>query len=246
MSGTPGVSDLSEIDVVVLAGGLGTRIQSVLGDTPKLLAPVGDQTYLDLLLDWLQSYGARRVVLSLGHLADQIVDYVEAHSREGLDVIAVTEPEPMGTAGALRFVRPHVKSEIALIMNGDSWIDADLAALCEAQSISDVVATLLCVHVDDAGRYGKIDVAGDGRIIAFAEKQSDAGPGLINAGVYAFSTSAWDIILASNGRSLERDIFAQKPDCLAVFNAGDVPFIDIGTPESLAQAATFIQAAKSS
>lgn len=246
MSGTPYGTDLSGIDVVVLAGGLGTRIQAVLGDTPKLLAPVGDQTYLDLLLDWLQRFGAQRVILSLGHLADKIVTYVEAHPRDGLEIITVTEPEPMGTAGALRFVRSQVKSDIALIMNGDSWIDADLAALCEAQASSDAAATLLCVHVDDAGRYGKINVDGNGRIVAFAEKQTDAGPGLINAGVYAFSTSAWDIILASNGRSLEQDIFAQQPDCLAAFNAGDIPFIDIGTPESLAQAASFIQATKTS
>ena len=246
MKQRPSVSSLSDVDVVVLAGGLGTRIQSVLGDTPKLLAPVGDQTYLELLLDWLQSFGARRVNLSLGHLADKIVKYVDAHPRPNLEIVPVIEPEPMGTAGALRYVRPHVKSEIALIMNGDSWIDADLAALCEAQSASDAAGTLLCVNVSDAGRYGKIDVGGDGRITNLAEKQKDAGAGLINAGVYAFSTPAWDIIMASNGRSLERDIFAKQPDCLAVFNAGDVPFIDIGTPESLAKAAAFIQAAKSS
>jgi NDP-sugar pyrophosphorylase family protein len=246
VSGSRSVSGLSQIDVVVLAGGLGTRIQSVLGDTPKLLAPVGDQTYLDLLLDWLQSFGARRVVLSLGHLADKIIDYVEAHPRADLDIITVTEPEPMGTAGALRFVRNRVTSDVALVMNGDSWIDADLAALCTAQVNGDAAGTLLCVCVPDAGRYGKIDLDVNGRVAAFAEKQKDAGPGLINAGVYAFSTSAWDIIGASKGRSLERDIFAKQPDCLAVFNAGDVPFIDIGTPESLAQAAAFIQAAKSS
>lgn len=246
MSDTSNVTDLSEIDVVVLAGGLGTRIQAVLGDTPKLLAPVGDQTYLDLLLDWLQGFGARRVILSLGHLADKIVDFVDAHPRPDLDIVSVIEPEPMGTAGALRFVRNYVTSDITLIMNGDSWIDADLAALCNAQANGNAKATLLCVHVPDAGRYGKVDVSQSGRIQAFAEKQTNAGSGLINAGLYAFSNSAWDMILENNGRSLERDIFAKQPDFLAAFDAGDVPFIDIGTPESLAQAAKFIQAAKSS
>lgn len=246
MSGSSSVPDLSQVDIVVLAGGLGTRIQSVLGDTPKLLAPVGDQTYLELLLDWLKSLGARRVILSLGHLADKIVDYVEAYPKPNLEIITVIEPEPMGTAGALRFVRSHVTTEIALVMNGDSWINADLQLLCDAQMRGDAAATLLCVHVPDAGRFGKIDVSETGRIAAFAEKQADAGPGLINAGVYAFSTSAWDMIVANDGRSLERDIFAKQPDCLAVFDAGDVPFIDIGTPENLAQAASYIQAAKTS
>ncbi len=246
MSGTRNVTDLSNIDVVVLAGGLGTRIQAVLGDTPKLLAPVGERTYLDLLLDWLQGFGARRVILSLGHLADKIVTYVDEHPRAGLDIISVIEPEPMGTAGALRFVRDQVNSDIALVMNGDSWIDADLAALCHAQTQGDTAGTLLCVRVADAGRYGKIEVSENARITAFSEKQPDAEPGLINAGVYAFSKAAWDMISATDGRSLERDIFAKQPDCLAAFDAGDVPFIDIGTPESLAQAASFIRAANSS
>ncbi len=246
MSGSSIVSDLSNIDIVVLAGGLGIRIQAVLGDTPKLLAPVGEFTYLDLLLDWLQGFGARRVILSLGHLADKIVTYVDEHPRAGMEIISVIEPEPMGTAGALRFVRNQVNTDVALVMNGDSWIDADLAALCNAQAHSETAGTLLCVRVEDAGRYGKIEISDNGRIAGFFEKQPDAGHGLINAGVYAFSKSAWDMIAASDGRSLERDIFAKQPDCLAAFNAGDVPFIDIGTPESLAQAASFICAANSS
>lgn len=246
MSGTRSVSDLSDIDVVVLAGGLGTRIQAVLGDTPKLLAPVGERTYLDLLLDWLQGFGARRIILSLGHLADKIVSYIDEHPRAGLEIISVIEPEPMGTAGALRFVRNQVNTDVALVMNGDSWIDADLVALCNAQVHGDTVGTLLCVHVADAGRYGKIEISENHRIAVFSEKQQDAGPGLINAGVYAFSKLAWDMIVDSDGRSLERDIFAKQPDCLAAFDAGDVPFIDIGTPESLAQAASFIRAANSS
>lgn len=246
MSGSPNVSDLSEVDVVILAGGLGTRVQSVLGDTPKLLAPVGAQTYLDLLFDWLQSYGARRIILSLGHLADKVVAYVDEHPRADLEIVTVIEPEPMGTAGGLRLVSPKVRSKIALVMNGDSWIDADLVTLCDVHSRGDADTTLLCVHVDDAGRFGRVDISETGRIAAFNEKRTNAGPGLISAGMYAFSAAAWDRIKNNDGRSLERDIFAKWPDCLAAFNAGDVPFIDIGTPESLAQAAAYIRACKSS
>lgn len=246
MNGTRTVSDLSDIDVVVLAGGLGTRIQAVLGDTPKLLAPIGKRTYLDLLLDWLQGFGARRVILSLGHLADKIVTYVDEHPRAGLEIISVIEPEPMGTAGALRFARNQVNTDVSLVMNGDSWIDVDLAVFCDAQTQGDAAGTLLCVRVADAGRYGKIEISDNCRVTAFSEKQSNAGPGLINAGVYAFSKTVWDMITTSDGRSLERDIFAKQSDCLAAFDAGDVPFIDIGTPESLAQAASFIRAVNSS
>jgi len=232
---------LSNTDIVILAGGLGTRIQPVLGDVPKLLAPIGKRTYLDILLDWLQGFGACRVVLSLGHQAARIVEYVDAHPREGLAVETVIEDAPLGTAGALRLVRPHVTSETALVMNGDSWIGADLGALVKVHRAENAPATLLCVHVDDAGRYGQVEVDAESRIRAFQEKQPGAGPGLINAGVYAFGPRAWETVMETAGPSLERDVFQTlAPGSLAAHDAGNVPFIDIGTLESLARAAAII------
>lgn len=234
-------SALSNTDVVVLAGGLGTRIQPVLGETPKLLAPINGRTYLDYLLDWLQSFGASRVILSLGHQAERVIDYVFAHPRDGLEIETVVEEQPLGTAGALRLVRPHVHTTISLVLNGDSWIGADLGQLVEMQRATEVPATLLCVHVDDAGRYGAVDIDALGRIRAFREKQPDAGPGAISAGIYAFAPEVWKIIDELPGPSLERDVFQTlAPSTLAACDAGNVPFIDIGTPDSLARAAAII------
>lgn len=232
---------LADTDIVVLAGGLGTRIQPVLGDVPKILAPIHDRTYLDYLLDWLQAFGARRVILSLGYQAQQIMGFVTRHPRDGLIIETVVEPEPLGTAGALRLVRSSVVSEISLVMNGDSWTGANLGDFRAAHVSNETLATLLCVHVNDAGRYGLVDVDAAGRIRAFQEKNPDAGPGLINAGIYAFGAEAWKIIENTAGSSLERDVFqALAPSTLAAYDAGNVPFIDIGTPESLAQAVTVI------
>ncbi|WNJ98604.1 nucleotidyltransferase family protein [Thalassospiraceae bacterium LMO-JJ14] len=232
---------LSNTDIVVLAGGLGTRIQPVLGDVPKLLAPIGTRTYLDYLLDWLQGFGATRIILSLGHQAARIVDYVRAHPRTGLAVESVIEDKPLGTAGALRLVRPQVKSDTSIVMNGDSWIGADLGAFVQAHVDAHAPASLLCVRVDDAGRFGQIEVDGQGRIRSFQEKNPDAGPGLINAGVYAFARDMWEIVANTDGPSLERDVFQSLPaSTLAAYDAGNVPFIDIGTPESLLQAAKVI------
>ncbi len=232
---------LKNTDIVVLAGGLGTRIQPVLGDTPKLLAPINDRTYLDYLLDWLQGFGAKRVILSLGHQAMQIVDYVAAHPCEGLEIVTVIEDAPLGTAGALRLVRPHVSSDISLVLNGDSWTGADLRRLVAMQRTGATPATLLCVHVDDAGRFGAVDIDAGGRIRAFQEKKPNAGPGLINAGVYAFGAEAWGIVANTDGSSLEKDVFQTLPaSTLAAYYAGNVPFIDIGTPESLARAAAIM------
>jgi len=234
-------NSLSGTDIVILAGGLGTRIKPVLGDVPKLLAPIEDRTYLDYLFDWLEGFGARRVILSLGHLADQVIDYIQAHPHATIIVETVVERAPLGTAGALRLVRPHVKSEISLVMNGDSWIGCDLALFAATHRAGGADASILCVRVEDAGRYGLVDVDPKGRIRAFHEKQPNAGPGLINAGVYAFSKAAWDTLSEVEGPSLERDFFQTRPpSTLAAYDAGNVPFIDIGTPESLARAAQII------
>lgn len=234
-------ADLSDIDVVILAGGLGTRIQHVLGDVPKLLAPIKDRTYLDYLLDWLQGFGVGHVIFSLGHQSDRIVAYLEAHPRRDLNVETVIEASPQGTAGALRLVRPHIKSGVALVINGDTWIAADLVRFISAHESSGVSVSILSVTVDDAGRYGRIDVDEDGRILAFHEKQPDSGAGRINAGVYAFSEQAWESIADSEGASLERDYFQKRPrSTLASHDAGKVAFIDIGTPESLRHAAKII------
>ncbi len=237
----PEQSNLADVDVVVLAGGLGTRIQPVLGDVPKLLAPINDQTYLDYLFSWLAGFGARRIILSLGHLADRVVDHVERYPYPGLIVDTVIEDAPRGTAGALRLVRPEIKASNALVMNGDSWIGADLSMFMAAHRETGAAATLLCVHVDELGRFGRVDVDQNSQITAFREKQDGGGPGLINAGVYAFSTAGWDMIDANAGPSLERDVFGVQPSSsLAAYNAGTVLFIDIGTPESLAIAAQVI------
>ncbi len=232
---------LGNVDVVVLAGGLGTRIRPILGDVPKLLAPINDRTYLDYLCEWLAGFGATRLVLSLGHLADRVVSYVEQNSCPGLTIDTVIEETPRGTAGALRLVRPQVRSSTALVMNGDSWIGADLGKFVESHNKHKVAATLMCVRVDESGRYGRVDVDEHGFISAFREKQADDGPGLINAGVYAFSKAGWDLIDACDGPSLERDVFStQAVSTLAAYDAGAVPFIDIGTPESLQAAARII------
>lgn len=233
---------LADADVVVLAGGMGTRLRSVLGDNvPKLLAPIGSRPYAEYLFDWLQAFGAKRIILSLGHLATAIKDHVEAHPRDGITFKTIVEDEPLGTAGALRLVRPSVQSSTAFLMNGDSWIDADLNALMDAHDKQAAPATLLCVGVEDAGRYGRIERDKDGYVSAFCEKQENAGPGLINAGMYAVSEAGWQIIDDLRGPSLERDVFAKAPShSLYTFDAGQTAFIDIGTPDSLVAAADII------
>lgn len=230
---------LAGIDVFVLAGGLGTRIRSVLGDVPKLLAPLVGRTYLSHLLDWLRKFGARRVVLGLGFQAQAVISHLRQRPFDDLDIEALIEPEPLGTAGALRFARAMLRTPIVLVLNGDSLVDADLCEFIRHHRASGAVGTLLCASVNDARRYGRVVLEDRGRIAGFAEKDAIVlGPALISAGIYLLSAGLLDDIVAGGATSLERDVFARLPSgSLAAFTKCD-KFIDIGTPESLAVAGT--------
>jgi mannose-1-phosphate guanylyltransferase len=227
---------LAALDVLVIAGGLGTRIQSALGDTPKLLAPIGGRPFLAYLLDWLRDFGAKRIVLSLGHRAQAVVDFLDRHrsSYDDQTVVTVTEPRPLGTAGAIRLARPNLRSDPVLVMNGDSFADADLCAFLAQHRRTGAKATLLCAEVDDASRYGRIELDGEGRIQGFIEKDPTFhGQSVVSTGVYLFSVALLDEIAVGGAVSLERDVFGRAASGSLDAFAGRFAFIDIGTPESL-------------
>lgn len=225
-------SCLAGIDVAILAGGLGTRIRGVLGDTPKVLAPIAGRPFLDHLLDRLAGFGARRAVLCLGHLAARIEAHL-ARSTPPLPVETATEPEALGTAGALALARPMLRSDPVLVMNGDTWADADLCAFLAAHRTAGTAATLLCVEVEERGRYGSIDCDAEGRVVRFREKDAGLrGPGLVSAGTYLLSAALLDRLAAGTPSSLEHDVLTPlAPDIHA--HRSRAAFIDIGTPESL-------------
>ena len=232
----PKTQCLATLDVLVIAGGLGTRIQSVLGDTPKLLAPIGGRPYLAYLLDWLRRFGAKRIVLGLGHRAQAVIDFLDRNkpSYDDLTVVTMTEPRPLGTAGAIRFARPNLRTDPVLVMNGDSFADADLCAFVAHHRRVGAKATLLCAEVDDAGRYGRVELDGEGRICGFIEKDPNFhGKSAVSAGVYLFSAALLDEIAGGGATSLEHDVFGRAPSGSLDAFAGPFAFIDIGTPESL-------------
>jgi len=228
---------LQDIDVVILAGGLGTRIRPVLGNTPKLLAPIDGRPFLDHLLDQLQGFGARRVILCLGHLADRVAEHLEGGSRPGLDVLSVIEPEPLGTAGALRLARGKLDCDPVLVLNGDTFSDADLCSFLADHKGSGAGLTLLCAEVDNISRFASIDIDENGYVACFVEKNSErGGAGLVSAGVYLFSGAMLDRLADGIGPSLERDFLAVQPSGSIRAYVFEGSFHDIGTPDSLAEA----------
>lgn len=228
---------LDSIDVAILAGGLGTRIKSVLGDTPKVLAPIDGRPFLDILLDQLQGFGARRIVLCLGHLAEHVVDYIENHPRADMEIVPVIEFEPLGTAGALRLAQKKLVSDPVMVINGDTFINADFCRFVQAYRESKAGLSVLCSRIDDSSRYASIEVDEAGFIRKFIEKDTElTGGGIVNAGVYLFSSAMLDTLVESSGPSLEMDFLATLPVGTVKAYVPEGGFIDIGTPESLLRA----------
>ncbi|MEE2698310.1 MAG: sugar phosphate nucleotidyltransferase [Pseudomonadota bacterium] len=228
---------LKNIDIVILAGGQGTRIKNTLGNTPKLLAPIGNKFFLDLLISRLKYFGVQRVVLSLGYLAENILQYINSNPPDGIEIIIKVESSPLGTAGSIRFVRQQINTNPVLIMNGDSFFSADLCKFVHSFKAGSQKASILCSNVDDTTRFGQLKISSDGKVQAFCEKNpKKTGPGIISTGIYLFSTAMLETICHMPGSSLEYDVFTKLPSCTLAAFIGEGIFIDIGTPEDFERA----------
>ncbi len=231
-------SALVDIDILILAGGLGSRLNGVLADLPKVLAPIKGRAFLDYQLDYLHGLGVPRVVLSLGHRSEMVLAHL-AKAKVPLRVETVVEPRPLGTAGAVAYARSAVRSDPTIVLNGDTWLEVDFAAMLEEHRKSrNTLATLACVEVDNTGRYGAVRLAADGCIDHFIEKGESHSAGLISGGAYMLSGRLLNSLLAGSGSSLERDVLPHLPQgTLRPYLVQGGNFIDIGTPESYADAA---------
>ncbi|HKI38700.1 MAG TPA: nucleotidyltransferase family protein [Gemmataceae bacterium] len=227
-----------DVSVAILAGGLGTRLRSVVSDRPKVLAPVGGRPYLTYLLDQLASAAIPEVVLLAGYGAGQIRDAL-GETYGPMRLVYSVEPAPLGTAGALRLALPHLPSSTVLLLNGDSYCDVDLGAFRRCHRGG---ASLALARVPDASRFGQVRVGRDGRVIRFEEKGAADGPGWVNAGIYLLDRSLIEEIPPRRPTSLERDLLPGwvLARCVRGFRCGG-RFLDIGTPQSYAEAEDFFR-----
>jgi NDP-sugar pyrophosphorylase family protein len=230
-------ASLTRIDVAVLAGGLGTRLRGAIGTTPKVLAPIAGRPFLDLLLERLAAAGATRVVLCLGYGAEAVRAHLQSASHS-MEIVAVSEPRPLGTAGALANALPQLRSDPVMVMNGDTLLDADLPEFLTGHLRHACKASMLCVQVADAARYGAVEIGAHGRVTRFREKGA-AGAGWINAGAYLFTRALIDEIGALKTGSLETDVLEALPAGSIHAVRTRAAFLDIGTPDDLALASQF-------
>jgi NDP-sugar pyrophosphorylase family protein len=232
-----------DVTAAILAGGLGTRLRSVVAGRPKVLASVGGRPYLTHLLDQLAAASVREVVLLTGHAAEQVRDTL-GESHAGLRLVYSAEPAPLGTGGALRNALPHLSAQTVLLLNGDSYCDVDLAALVQFHRAESAEASLVLVRVPDASRFGQVRMGRTGRVLRFEEKGETQVSGWINAGVYLIDRALVAEVPPGRAMSLERDLL---PGWVAERRVRgyrcDGRFLDIGTPESYAEAEEFFAAA---
>jgi histidinol-phosphate phosphatase family protein len=228
------------VTAYILAGGFGTRLRQVVSDRPKVMAEVLGRPFLYHILDRLARLGITEAVVCTGHMAAQLEAAV-GPSYRGIALAYSREDTPLGTGGALRLAfERHPPAGLALALNGDSLVEADLAAYLAWRGRQDFPAALLLVPVDDTARFGRVDVDAQGRVLAFREK-GRPGPGLINAGVYLLRPEVLSGIEPGAAASIETDVF---PRLAAAGKLGAFQvqgrFLDIGTPESYAAAGRFL------
>ena len=168
---------------MILAGGFGTRLRSVVADKPKVLADVGGRPFIEDPLDQLAQGGVRSVVLCTGYMGDQIRNRL-GRAYKKMTLHYSREPHPLGTGGALRLASSMLESETVLVLNGDSYCGAPLDEFWVWHSEQRSHATILLTKTDDTRRFGRVQTDDAGRILQFLEKADTQGPGWINAGIY--------------------------------------------------------------
>jgi len=231
---------IADITAVILAGGLGARLRPVVSDKPKVLAEVCGRPFLSYLLDQLCGADVRDVVLCTGHMGD-MVQRVYGDKYKSLRLLHSREDEPLDTGGALRLAVPLFKSDVVLVMNGDSYIDADLSSYVGWFFEKDRQASILLTRVSDIERYGTVKLGKDERIISFKEKGMIKGLGWINAGIYLVKKSLLKTIPLGKKFSLEKGFFPPLVRFGFFGRQCQGRFIDIGTPESYAEAEKFFE-----
>lgn len=232
---------LRECDVILLAGGLGRRLQPLFPGFPKVLVPVNGRPFLDYLLTALETFGARRVILALGYGQDIMLRYVKERAPSSLEIVCSIEPSPLGTAGALRWASPRLRADTVLVMNGDSFTRVDLCRFAAFHRAGHAWLSMLLTSCERVDRYARVETNSQGIITRF-HARAQGGSGFINAGVYLMDRSVITERMPT-GRpvSFEEEIIPALCREGARGFQGAFPFIDIGTPASYAAAGAFFQ-----
>lgn len=222
---------------IVLAGGFGTRLHSVVSDVPKPMAPVGGRPFLEILLCRLECLGFDRVTMSVGYLSQLIINHF-GPKFGGMQLTYAVEAAPLGTGGAVVLAQRECTDHHVFVFNGDTYLEFD-AREVEALWRRKGNPVVMACQVGDTARYGRLLVEGD-RVRGFSEKGA-SGPGLINAGAYLLDLrdlAAWPEGVKF---SLEQDYLVPAVTAREInYYADTQNFIDIGVPDDYLRAQSVV------
>jgi D-glycero-alpha-D-manno-heptose 1-phosphate guanylyltransferase len=227
---------------MILAGGLGTRLRSVVADRPKPMAVVNGTPFIELLICSLADKGVRNFILLTGYMGETIEEHFRGAALDGLTIRCSHETEPLGTGGAVKNAE-RFASDPTLLVNGDTFFDADVHKLFRFHVEKKAAASLSLVRVEDVSRYGSVTVDAEGVIRGFREKGAGKpGPGWINAGLSLLSRSVIHDLPPGRSFSMERETFPELAGEGRLAGLGQQgAFFDIGTPESYQELKEFVR-----
>jgi D-glycero-alpha-D-manno-heptose 1-phosphate guanylyltransferase len=222
------------MEAIVLAGGLGTRLRSVITEVPKPMAPVAGRPFLDYILYYLKKEGVTRVVLAVGYKWEVIRDYyADANSAFGLELDYSVEVEPLGTGGAIFKAAEKVKGDNFFIINGDTSFPIPLKRLSSFAGKTTAELAIALKKISNSDRYGSVEHSADGHIISFKEKGQNCGATAeINGGIYFMQKALINRFTFPEKFSFETDFMQSKLGSMNAFaKTFNSTFIDIGIPE---------------
>ena len=232
------IYNLNNLTAAILAGGQGTRLRSAVSGRQKVMAEVKGRPFLAYLLDKLENAGIKKVVLCTGYLGEELEKTFKT-SWKNMNILYSKETAPLGTGGALRKALPLFDSKTILVMNGDSYCNADLIDFYKFHVSRKSNISVVLTSVDNISRYGMVKINNRGLIKSFAEKPEENKPGLINGGIYLIKSEILLKVSENKKVSLEKEIFPSLAgeNMYGYKNYGN--FIDIGTPETYREGENF-------
>jgi D-glycero-alpha-D-manno-heptose 1-phosphate guanylyltransferase len=224
--------------VIILAGGLGTRLRSVLPDTPKCLAPINNKPFIGQLVNYLKNQGINKFIFSLGYKSELVISYLDEEFAD-LDICYSVEKEQLGTGGAVKLALTKVVSEEVLVINGDTFFNNDLTLFYKFHQANVSKFTMALTKIESNKRFGSVVIDDQNKIISFSEKTQNSSL-LINAGQYIINRDYFLKYKLKDKFSIELDYF-QNNDIQKIIYAYEYlsDFIDIGIPDDLIRAQTF-------
>jgi mannose-1-phosphate guanylyltransferase len=228
------------VRAVVLVGGEGTRLRPLTYTTPKQLLPIVETPMIERVLGYLSGHGIEEAVLSLGYQPEAFTRRYPDGRAADVDIHYAVEPEPLDTAGAIRFAALDAGiEETFVVLNGDVLTDGDLSALIEFHRDVGALATIYLSPVEDPSRFGVVPTDHEGKVLEFVEKPpaDEAPTNLINAGVYVLEPEVIDRIAEGRRVSVERETFPALASEGVLYARSDGAYwLDTGTPEAYLQA----------